>query len=312
LIPNLSVGENTSVILTLSGSKGTYSGYLVASSEGLLENKSVPVSVEITSVPQDDPPGGGGGGGGGTDPYQVKHSFFELSSGKTNEIDIDGKYVPLTKVEFQVKEGTGKVTFEFKGLDVRPSGTPEPPGDVDRYFTVTMTGTDDSNFQDVEVHFKVNKSWMEESGFNSASLARYSDGAWEAFPGTKTGGDGTYLYYKATVPGFSLFAVTGEQVSEAPEAPKRTGRQKVNRTEVGWNCTPNVLECSGDILYECSSDGMGWEEEVCEHGCSEGACRPGPGLTGMVTGADPSLLMAVIGIVIAAAAVLVVFRLRAK
>ena len=63
------------------------------------------------------------------------------------------------------------------------------------------------------IGFFVEQSWLEENGYHkwSVQLQRLNSdtGEWQAVQPQRTSEDDTFVYYDATVPGFSLFAITG-------------------------------------------------------------------------------------------------------
>ncbi len=80
------------------------------------------------------------------------------------------------------------------------------------YFNITTTNLTDADIAQATVEFKVNKSWLNASNIDEATitLSRCSDNHWNALPTVKIGEDNTSLYFKAVTQGFSSFAISGE------------------------------------------------------------------------------------------------------
>ena len=65
------------------------------------------------------------------------------------------------------------------------------------------------------------------------------------------------IRYEAETPGFSVFAITGDEEAE---------------TEAGFqiNCTPGERMCAENRILECNGEGNGWSIlETCTYGCNE-------------------------------------------
>jgi len=64
----------------------------------------------------------------------------------------------------------------------------------------------------LDIEFKVGKSWIREHSIDelTVKLNRYVDGTWYPLPTEKVGENDANIYYSATSPGLSTFAITGE------------------------------------------------------------------------------------------------------
>jgi hypothetical protein len=88
-------------------------------------------------------------------------------------------------------------------------------------------------------------------------MLRYHGDSWQNLTTILVNQIDDYTYYKSETPGFSVFAITGEQMT----------------VQI---CTADEKQCSGNELQECSNDGMSWNLlETCEYGCDSGdlACN---------------------------------------
>jgi PGF-pre-PGF domain-containing protein len=81
------------------------------------------------------------------------------------------------------------------------------------YLTITKTNIIDADVSNVKIRFKVAKSWISGNRVDESTvtLSRYSLGVWTALQTTKTGDDGTYVYFEAVSPGLSVFAISAVQ-----------------------------------------------------------------------------------------------------
>ncbi|MCK5233699.1 MAG: PGF-pre-PGF domain-containing protein, partial [Candidatus Aenigmarchaeota archaeon] len=95
---------------------------------------------------------------------------------------------------------------------------------VYHYFEISTVNITDSNIENTTIEFTVNNSWIADNDIDPDSIAlnRYTT-RWTALPTTRKSNDGTYAYYFAETPGFSLFAITGieletQQASAQPNS----------------------------------------------------------------------------------------------
>ncbi|MEL4306249.1 PGF-pre-PGF domain-containing protein [Methanococcoides sp. LMO-2] len=78
------------------------------------------------------------------------------------------------------------------------------------------------NIENVNVEFKVDKSWVNENNIDRSSIAlnRYHDDKWNSLNTVEIAGkeDQDHFYFSAETPGFSPFAIIGEKVQVAENA----------------------------------------------------------------------------------------------
>ena len=81
------------------------------------------------------------------------------------------------------------------------------------YFEISTVNITESNIENTTIEFTVNNSWIAGNNIDpdSITLNRYTT-KWTALPTSRKSNDGTYAYYFAETPGFSLFAITGVEL----------------------------------------------------------------------------------------------------
>lgn len=94
-----------------------------------------------------------------------------------------------------------------------PGSTPAAPGTVYRYLALNLTGLTDDDLTRATVSFQVDRAWIAAHNISAGSiaLARYHDG-WSLLPTKRVGSDARHLTFEAETPGFSVFAITGEEM----------------------------------------------------------------------------------------------------
>ncbi len=130
-------------------------------------------------------------------------TLLKLSDESVNKSDI---------LSFSIKmPENATLEISIKKLDAPPSGIPEPPeGKVYRYLEITFK--DLKTGQEVEpsgyIEFRVPKSWIKEIDQDPKNivLLKYQNG-WKELKTEKIGEDENYIYYKAEIKSFSVFAI---------------------------------------------------------------------------------------------------------
>ncbi|MEM3165044.1 MAG: PGF-pre-PGF domain-containing protein [Halobacteria archaeon] len=128
----------------------------------------------------------------------------------------------LTEITFTTVDSVDGVRLTAQQLAAKPKEVPDDPaGRAYRFFTVRTENINEANLKEATITFKVEKSALGGGSADQVRLQKYlrvGDGlglAWRALPTWKTGEDEHYLYFRGVTPGFSIFAIAGEQVPDA-------------------------------------------------------------------------------------------------
>ncbi len=132
----------------------------------------------------------------------------------------------VTGIEITVIDAASNVKVTVENLLTQPSSIPDVLNQIKDSLSTFSIGSklktfgylsinvniDDSNIDNAKVTFKVDKSWFSKNNIDKSSvkLARYHDG-WDTLPTDISSEDDDYVYYVATTPGFSTFAIIGEE-----------------------------------------------------------------------------------------------------
>jgi PGF-pre-PGF domain-containing protein len=113
-----------------------------------------------------------------------------------------------------------KVRFEVLKVTGQPEDV-EPPG-ILYYYEIINANIEEKEIKEAAIQFKVSRSWIDENNVGDVNLARFKE-KWTTLD-TKLleGMDGTYAYYEASTPGFSTFAIVGEEKVEVAPPPSPT------------------------------------------------------------------------------------------
>jgi PGF-pre-PGF domain-containing protein len=224
-------------------------------------------------------------------------TILSITAGESDTIKFT-KNVDIQEITITVKNDVQNVEISVKKESSKPSEVTTPPGVAYSYLTITTSNIESDDISDVKIKFKVGKPWITENNINkdTIKLYRYTT-EWNELQTSLVSEDENYVYYEAISPGLSVFAISGEKISEAcaPGEKRCSGNelQQCKPDGSGWialetctygcdpstlkcrtqACIPNEMKCVGNVLEQCKSDGSEWViVEKCQYGCSEGKC----------------------------------------
>lgn len=155
---------------------------------------------------------GGGGGGGFSGTSSTSASVFRpfVAARSTLSAPITGAPdLRVHKVEMFVVEQRSNVDVTVEKIGFPPAGAPNAPGKVHQYFDVT-TSLGASDYLNGKIEFHVMKSWLAENGVNADQVVLYhlEGSVWKAQPTVRSMDEIDRINYRATVSGFSPFAIS--------------------------------------------------------------------------------------------------------
>lgn len=219
---------------------------------------------------------------------------------KTYTFDSIDPGIPVTE---EITEGmniTIEVKNTLKNVDLVVSAMVEKPkevaesanGKVYQYIQINSSGIEYDEIEEASIEFMVSKEWINQNNIDKDSITmyRYHDNNWQDLETVFSSDENDNYLYSAKIPGFSYFAITGEENSMIQVC----NSNSICQVEIGENeencpddcvpvpdqlCTPNSKRCSDDKLQECNPTGMTWiAKEDCINGCDSAtlACNPPP------------------------------------
>jgi PGF-pre-PGF domain-containing protein len=161
----------------------------------------------------------------GQDPKIVSQSASSVkrvTGGSEVNYDFSDSGTPVLGVSFDAKDDGGLVVAKVQVLSSTPDGVSISSGNSYQMMSIDVgsEGTISSDSADnVMIHFKVSKQWMEENNIDVSTIrmTRYHGDQWNDLPTTQENEDGEYFYFYAETPGFSIFNVVGDEISETFE-----------------------------------------------------------------------------------------------
>ncbi|MBI4175978.1 MAG: PGF-pre-PGF domain-containing protein, partial [Candidatus Aenigmarchaeota archaeon] len=170
----------------------------------------------------------GGGGGGATTGPDVTKTFSKIDPGAAVSLSITKQGLDVSNIEISVTNAARSITIEVTKLAGEPATvtrTVESTGSgrpvkAYQFLEIKAKNLQAAAGATAKIDFKVPiASWLQANNIDKTTvkLKRYVNGDWEALPTSLVSEDANYVYYKADSPGFSTFAITGEQVvAQAP------------------------------------------------------------------------------------------------
>ncbi|WP_340818411.1 S-layer protein domain-containing protein [Methanolobus sp. WCC4] len=190
-------------------------------------NANIPLSNTIDASSSGSSSSGGGGGGGGStgEAYEniLKKEVVRENVNKDMETTYNFKedVNPVESIKFIALKNAGTISATIEVLKGRSSFVDvEPSGEVYKNINVWIGKTGfatPANIKDVQVKFKVEKTWIEENNIQGSSicLCRYNDNIWNELTTQKVDEDDKYFYFVSETSGFSAFAITGKALDTA-------------------------------------------------------------------------------------------------
>jgi len=208
----LNSGESTNLDLSATGTcTSGYSGSPDGGSSGGSSGTSTTPTLQTSSLNTTD---------------KESHFYNTINPSKTTTFVIKNTKFSFKKIIFSVNKLSNNVNITFSILDKLPSYISSLEK-VYQYIVVETENLDD-NVENVEIEFKVQKSWFDTKKYDKEkiSLIRYHDG-WSTLNTTIVNEDNSYVYYTAKSQGFSIFAVKVLELVEnpAPDIPDLTSPQ---------------------------------------------------------------------------------------
>ncbi len=163
---------------------------------------SIRKSITVTSPSS----GGGGGSGGGGSTVGPGGGYNVGGNSVVSTVTVTGIGLETLIVTGRVQSSPG-------------AGIPPAPGTPYQYIELTP-----ARFEEItgaNITFSIPAAWLAEQGFAPGGIVmhRYNGTAWEALPTWVVDDAGSTVTFRATSPGFSLFAISGTGDEDAVTTP---------------------------------------------------------------------------------------------
>ncbi|MBI2549290.1 PGF-pre-PGF domain-containing protein [Candidatus Woesearchaeota archaeon] len=214
---------------------------------------STAATLQVQDVADSTSPSGGSGGSGGggttTDEvteYKESKAWNKVTVGTETTMTIVDEKIGVRKILFTLNRDVSDVTMDVIAYSDRPTKIPAFAGGTIFQYLEIVTNLVEGDVSSATIDFRVTKAWLSLNniGYDDVALYRYK-GDWTELPTTKASDDATYVYYSATSPGFSYFAIGQKVVAvppteTEPETGPETGPEEQPETETGPTTEPET------------------------------------------------------------------------
>jgi PGF-pre-PGF domain-containing protein len=154
------------------------------------------------------------------DESEIIEIIDEIDKGETQEIDMSDYGSAISGISITAASSLTDIEITCKTHNSKPSTVTTPDNTVYLYLDIEAN-VDDDDIDSLTITFKVAKDWFTTNNIdkNKVKLLRYHNNAWQELSTTMTSEDSSFVYFEATTPGLSTFAITGEPVGETPGFP---------------------------------------------------------------------------------------------
>ncbi len=164
----------------------------------------------------DDDDGGGGLPGGTTTPSLASEvvQIASIAAGATGNFRFVSTSLPITNIQVRVKTAVEEPKITVKQVDPASLGTmmlSTLAGGTYQYLDMSAVKLTSTNIDTVTIDFKIPRSWFQGYIENSLVMKRYVNSQWVDLPTTKVATESTWAHYRATSPGFSIFALYAQK-----------------------------------------------------------------------------------------------------
>lgn len=165
-------------------------------------------------------------------PNTIKATFSAIAKDKEAVVEVPSDVdTGLTKILFTAAKALTSAQITVAKLDSTPASVSEPVSaepavKVYKYIEISHNIAE-PEIAAATIQFEIDKSWLDSNNIDPAKvvLNRYSSGKWAKLITSKTAESPAKVSYSAATPGFSVFAISGEQKAAASTAAGETGQQ---------------------------------------------------------------------------------------
>jgi len=146
-------------------------------------------------------------------PVIINITIDHITAGETKNISLKSYETPLEEIKITAANNITNIKINIKKLEEKPANVTTPPSEKIYIYLNIEENINESDIASFTVKFKVEKTWITNNSIdkNMIVLMRYHNGSWQELPTTLVKEDETYVYYEATVTGFSIFAIAAKE-----------------------------------------------------------------------------------------------------
>ncbi|QQG39952.1 MAG: PGF-pre-PGF domain-containing protein [Candidatus Aenigmatarchaeota archaeon] len=167
---------------------------------------------------------GGGSSGGGAEVTKEENKITIITPGAAAITKFTDEELGIKEITISVQNEVKDITITVTKLEGQPASitkTVTETGKVFKYMDIKATNLAAADIDTVKIKFAVTKAWLTANNIDEGkvSLYRYTTN-WDKLTTAKASEDAGNVYYNADTPGFSTFAIGGEEIAASPEQPQ--------------------------------------------------------------------------------------------
>ncbi len=179
--------------------------------------QTVTTATTTTTTATSSSSGGGGAVAASNVEASAGRKWDSLAAGASAVLAVNNEKISVTGIVVDIANAVTNAEITVESLTSNPYSA-AASSKAYQYLQLKRSNMVDTDTSKITISFRVPKSWLTSNGVSEDNIVlyRYSDGAWNALPTTKTGADANNVLYQSTTPGFSTFAIGVKEA--APEA----------------------------------------------------------------------------------------------
>ncbi len=246
---------NAQLTFTKSLSNGNYNYSINCTDSGNNTNSSLTYKLTVSyTAPSTTTTTGTGGSSGGSLTATIPKEILIIGNldALTTVTKTTEEKSPITQVSITPNTDAQNVQLIIKQLSAKPDNTQEPDYTAYNYINITPLNINDTTIKNAKIRFKVNRSWVVNNNvdMDKVYLLRYKNNKWERLNTNRKSSTSTVVFYEATTPGFSTFAITGEKKTLTEQT-----TEEVNVTNITENVTDKIQTNITDITDYAEENG---------------------------------------------------------
>ncbi|WP_456478860.1 PGF-pre-PGF domain-containing protein [Geoglobus ahangari] len=175
------------------------------------------------------------GGAGGVQPStaeEIRSEIVSMLSGD-GEVQVSMRLREGEPLRVEIEHGVAGVTeivlspdasSENVRLKVRKVESPDAPKAPGRVYSYLSIELENGTVREARIKFRVERQWLEQERARAENvfMYRWNGSEWSKLNTSVSGEDEQYVYFEASTPGFSYFAIAVEKPVEVTPTPAQT------------------------------------------------------------------------------------------
>ncbi|MBN1502387.1 right-handed parallel beta-helix repeat-containing protein [Candidatus Woesearchaeota archaeon] len=194
-----------------------------------------------------------------TPPNQKTMTFNELLPQKETKFTITDESYCVNEIKVKVKNKANDVKIKVTKIDTIPKTIPQLSKQSCCISEIEIENIENNDLESATIKFPVEKKWISNNNLDkeTVKLNRYST-QWEELETNYVNEDNLNYYFESVTPGFSIFAVTADEVEKQVEELPEIEEMPVEDVHVKPEPEPIQPDTKGDVIEEYQKPWLNW------------------------------------------------------